>query len=302
MAVTNWSTVSLVKDRPEVIKRFVSWHLGLGAKHMHLFFDDPKDPCISMLDGIEQVTATACTDEFWRKLLGKPVIKRQGRRQNKATTFGYQQVHEGWVLNLDCDEFLHCPNVDVSAFLANQSDAVNVIRLRPAERILPDADGGFERYRLAASKESLGLIHQEFAPVMYGRSGFFGHLDGKSFIRAGLEGVQLRQHWPMDAQNRAMRDLDIPASQEMALLHRNAEGFASWRGKLEFRVNSVSIPEVLRGHLRTLLDAGNEDQLRDVHQQIFHIPEEKAQRLPDGSNEVRLEVSLDKYVPDYFPA
>ncbi len=300
MTTAIWSTVSLVKDTPEAIQRFVSWHLAMGADHMHLFFDDPEDPSIQMLAPLDRVTATPCDGAFWQALMGKPVLKRHGRRQNSATTFGYHQVQTGWVLNLDCDEFVHSPDRPVSAFLEAQPEEVRVIRLRPAEEVCPAIPDDKERFRHPLSPEGLDRVHGAFAPILSGRNGFVGHRDGKSFIRAGMTGLKLRQHWPCAADGAPLCDLDIAASEALALLHRNAEGYEQWRGKLDFRVNSVSMPGALRAHLADLLEAGDEAGIRAVYEQIFNLPPDRLDAMRADAALLELEAPLDRYVSRYF--
>lgn len=300
MSKSSWSTVSLVKDTKENIRRFVSWHLAMGAAHMHLFFDDPNDPSIEMLQGEDRVTAVACGDTFWKKLLGKNVIKRHGRRQNSATSFGYRQVQDGWVVNLDCDEFLYGPDLNLADWLAQHPEAVNVIRLRPAEQVLPNGEGGAERFRLPTDVDTLNSVHGDFALAMRGRGGFFGHTDGKSIIRAGLTGISLRQHWPQSEDRVAMMDMDIQATPQFCLLHRNAEDYENWRRKLDFRVNSVSIPGPLREYLLDLLSKGDEEQLRTAHHRVFHMSPSSSQQLAEQSQLLSLPHPLDTHVAHIF--
>jgi hypothetical protein len=295
-----WSTVSLVKDTPEAIQRFVSWHLAMGADHMHLFFDDPNDPSIAMLAPLDRVTATPCDGEFWTQLMGKPVLKRHGRRQNGATAFGYRQVQQGWVLNLDCDEFIYSPLKPVSDILRDQPDEVQVIRVRPAEEVCPGAPDGKELFRQPVSQDGLERVYGDFAPILAGRAGFVGHRDGKSFIRAGISGLKLRQHWPCASDGAPLCDLDIEASEAFALLHRNAEGYEQWRGKLPFRVDTVSMPRALRGHLAELMKQDDEAGIRKVYEQIFHLSPDGLDVMRQESALLELEAPLNQYVNQYF--
>jgi hypothetical protein len=300
MTSGKWSTVSLVKDTQENVRRFVSWHLALGADHMYLFFDDPHDPSIEMLRDVERVTAVACSGAFWQDILGKSVINRHGRRQNSATTYGYRQVRDGWVVNLDCDEFLYGQDLDLAGWLAMQPGEVNVIRVRPAERILPDGEAGAERFRLPADAATLQDVYREFAPVMAGRGGFFGHVDGKSIIRAGLDDISLRQHWPQRANQGRLVDLDVGASPDFCLLHRNAETYENWRRKLEFRLDSVSIPGPLRTYLYNVLTQETEEQLKDAHRRIFHLSHEACDSLARRGRLLALRQPLNSYASRVF--
>ena len=300
MSEPTWSTVSFVKDTPENVRRFVSYHLGLGARRMQIFFDDPLDPCIEMLAGLEQVTTVACSPEFWLEHLGSSEIALHGVRQNTATTLGYARATEDWVLNLDADEFLHLGAVPVTTFLSEVPPGVNVIRFRPAESVFVDDPQGREHFRLPIDRKSVTEVHGDFGVNTKRRLGFFGHLDGKSLIRSGLEGVRLRQHWPEDESRQVLLDLDFQALPDMCILHQNAETFEMWRGKLDFRLSTNSIPGMLRGVLRSLLVEGDEAGIRDVYDKIFSLSEDALTKMQDRNLLFALERPLNRFEASYF--
>jgi hypothetical protein len=300
MQAPTWSTVSFVKDTPENLRRFVSYHLGLGATQMRLFFDDPNDPSIEMLAAVDRVTVIPCDPAFWLDHLGNAEIALHGRRQNSATTIGYGQATEDWVLNLDGDEFLHLGGVPVGGFLAELPDAIDVVRIRPAERVFVEDARGREHYRLPIDRRAVADVHGPFGGNTKRRMGFFGHLDGKSLIRSGLTDIQLRQHWPEDTNGQSLMDLDLEASSQLALLHRNAEDFATWRGKLDFRLNSNSIPGRLRGVLAALREADDETGLHDAYTRIFRLSDASLEKMEELDSVFALELRLDRFEADYF--
>lgn len=300
MQEPTWSTVSFVKDTPENLRRFVSYHLGLGASQMRLFFDDPNDPSIDMLAGVDRVTAIPCDPAFWLERLGAAEIALHGRRQNTATTFGYGLATEDWVLNLDGDEFLHLGDVPVGRFLAELPASIDVVRIRPAERVLVEDAGGREYFRLPIDRPAVTDVHGEFGWNTKRRMGFFGHLDGKSLIRSGLTDIHLRQHWPEDAKGQVLMDLDLEASSELAILHRNAEDYDTWRGKLDFRLNSTSVPGRLRGVLVALRDAEDEAGLRDTYSRIFMLADAPLEKMEKLDRVFALDLPLGRFEANYF--
>lgn len=300
MADATWSTVSFVKDTPENVRRFVSYHLGLGARRMQIFFDDPLDPCIAMLAGIDRVTAVACSPEFWLEHLGRAGGFMHGRRQNYATTFGYMQATEDWVLNLDGDEFLHLGGVSVSDFLSEIPAQVNVIRFRPAESVFVEGDTEREHFRLPIDRKSVTQIHGDFGVNTKRRLGFFGHLDGKSLIRSGLTGIQLRQHWPENEETEVLLDLDFQASPAMCLLHRNAESFDVWRSKLDFRLSTNSIPGQLRSVLTALRADDDEEGIRATYDKIFGLSGDALTQMQARNLVFTLDKPLTRFEADFF--
>ena len=100
-----WCVGAILKEPLEVTLGFVAWYLDQGADHIHLFFDDPEDSAIAILDGQARVTCTPCTDDFWRSIAIRPDAPFV-KRQNRALTHLYGQLTEGWLLNVDADEIL----------------------------------------------------------------------------------------------------------------------------------------------------------------------------------------------------
>ena len=60
----SWSVIAIAKEDRAVMRRFIAWHLEMGARDITIYFDDPNDPCIEMVGHIEQVRTVACTPEF----------------------------------------------------------------------------------------------------------------------------------------------------------------------------------------------------------------------------------------------
>ena len=48
----------------DITLTFVAWYLEQGAQKIYLYFDDPGDPALEILAGMDRVVATPCTREF----------------------------------------------------------------------------------------------------------------------------------------------------------------------------------------------------------------------------------------------
>ena len=296
---TLWSIVSFVKDSPKNIRQFVSYHLGIGVHHMYLFFDDPNDKSAQMLSHLDRVTVFRCDEEFWMKIGDRAKFNRHGVRQNKATTFGYTIAEGDWVLNLDSDEYLHA---QMSDLLDNIADDKLAVRLRPAEKVYLNGEMGRMFFRLPMEKRDVRQVHGKFAPNFVRRSGFFGHMDGKTFTRNNLEGVFLKahsSHWP---DGSTLDFVNITASGDCCILHCNAEDFEGWRKKLTFRLGTSSMPGPLRDMCREFVDSGDLVNLRTVYESIFYLTNEQRLKMDELGALFELELALDRFVSDYFPS
>lgn len=297
---TEWSTVSLVKEAPDIIKRFVSYHLSVGASRMVLFFDDPKDPCVEMLAHLDRVTAIRCDDSFWRSIGQQPEM-RHGRRQNLSTLHGYKSIPDGWVVNLDADEFLYVADRSPAALIAEFPENTPVIRLLPAEQVYLHSDPQKLAFRLTVDKHTLRRIHGDIASLFARKSGFVGHVEGKSIIRAGQKDIRLRPHWTVDAHSQVIQGAVRGASVDAALLHMNAYSFDDWRSKLAFRLGTKSLPGKLRVHLQECFDKQDEECLKATYDSVQYFNAAQEAEFTKIARLMTPELNIAQAVAHYFP-
>ncbi len=108
---TVWS-VTTIKASPEETVRFVSYHLNLGVDHMVLFFDDPQDASISLVEKHPQVTCIRCDAQHWSgvdEAKRNSVIRRQGQNGMRALKMAREQGAD-WLLHMDTDELIYAKN------------------------------------------------------------------------------------------------------------------------------------------------------------------------------------------------
>ena len=77
-----WYVGAILKEPVSVALRFVAWYLEQGADQILLYFDDPKDPAASILEGHPKVRVVRCTPDVWNTEIkipaGRPFVRRHG--------------------------------------------------------------------------------------------------------------------------------------------------------------------------------------------------------------------------------
>lgn len=297
---TKWSTVSFVKETPEIIQRFVAYHLNAGADRMVLFFDDPKDSCINMVAHLERVTAIPCDDAFWRSIGGKSGM-RHGRRQNSSTLHGYQMIPDGWVINFDADEIFYTSSGSPAHFLQQFPEDTHAVRLTSVEQIYLETNPEELTFRLSIDKHTSREVYGDAASHLARNSGFVGHAEGKSIIRAGQKDIRLRQHWTIDAGKNRLPETIFKGGSEAALLHMNAHSYADWRSKLEFRLGTASLPGRFREHLQVCYDNDDEAALKAAYHSVQFLDRAQEAALMDIDKILQPQLNLENVIAKYFP-
>ncbi|MDA5093236.1 glycosyltransferase family 2 protein [Aliiroseovarius sp. KMU-50] len=287
-----WQVACILKERLEITLRFVAWYLDLGADHITLFFDNPQDKAIAVLADEPKVTCIPCTPEFWRSIGVDPEL-RFPKRQNLALTHAYQQVEDGWLLNVDSDELLLVRD-DVSTFLETVPQKAHSVRVLPVEQ-LHTGKTEVLHLRAAMNKETARFVYGEDARL-FGprRRGLVGHSQGKSFIRAGVQVTWLRQHWPVLPKGQDHHEVVVRPSDNFLLVHMMGEDFRAWRSKLEWRLSSANFSPTLREHVQAALasDAPRKD-LRRLYRALYHAETPKLQRMAEQGVLFQISDDLD---------
>lgn len=294
-----WSVTAIAKETPEVIQRFVAWHLGAGADRIFLYFDDPDDPCIDMVSHLDRVIATRCTPEFWESL-GLTPETRFTKRQNAACRHGYDQVETGWVVNVDADELLYVEAESISDFLGRQQAGCRAVLFEPAELILIEGDGSKPAFRCKTPRPVLRRAYGEIAGIIRRNDGLVGHNVGKSALRAGMKRFWLRQHFGQTRDGEQIVDKTVGPANGAALLHFFSRGYDDWRRKLDYRLTNRGFRTKMRRALEEARDQG-EDALKRVYAQLHFLTEEQAKTLEDGACLFRYTLGIDEKTARYFP-
>jgi hypothetical protein len=246
--VPTWAVVATVDEHPFVVQTFVAWHLHLGAKSVHLFFDRPDDPAAALFQDVASVHVTCCDGAYWRGLCKRRPDKHQIRQVRNATE-AYRNSSVDWLLHCDADEYLW-PSRPVADHLEAVHPWIDGAVVPVAERCLEASTehthlfGGVFRRPVRGVREAAGLSLR----------GLTGHAIGKTFSRVG-QALDVSIHRPQ----RADPPLKVAPMTGIELLHfdgltrlhwvykllRKADAFANHNGMTPSPHRQMQIDAVL---------------------------------------------------------
>ncbi len=229
-----WATVTTLREPAERVRRFVAQHVYLGASEIWLYFDDPEDPAIALVEAVPQVRVVRCT-EAHKALHSNAAGTHEGRQKANAND-AYGKTGADWIIHLDADEMVDASR-PVAALLAEA--AGDVLRLAPFEAMHYDkaaVNGRPAHYFRGAlpgtpqGQAAAERAYGRFAGTLAG--GLLSHTAGKFFVRTGLKDAQLSIHAPFVAGKRAPG----AEAQGARLLHFHGGDYDDWRAHLERRL------------------------------------------------------------------
>lgn len=235
--MADWGVCCTLKAPAEQMLAFVAHHLGMGAAHVWLHFDDPADPAFAVASRLPEVTAIRCDGEWWRETTGGRPGKHQVRQSANIATL-CARAPLLWLLHADVDEFLLADS-PVSALLDTIPNDQPFIRARPWEALhetgLPDDIQTARHFRAALPGSRNASLRQRvfgrYAPLL--PNGTLSHSAGKCLFRTGIPGLKPRIHGAfLDGVRLDGGDFN-PA---LALLHFHAQDREDWFARLPFRL------------------------------------------------------------------
>ncbi|ADO43549.1 conserved hypothetical protein [Ketogulonicigenium vulgare Y25] len=57
----SWSVITVMRNTPYEVMRFVAWYLDMGADQIYIIFHDENDPFIARLQGHPRITCIPFT-------------------------------------------------------------------------------------------------------------------------------------------------------------------------------------------------------------------------------------------------
>lgn len=230
----DWGVVCTCREPTQLVVAFVAHYVGLGAREVRLFLDQPQPDLEQILAKIPQVIVEVCDDAYWQDVIGKPRPKTVEYRQLMNVFHAYQTTQVGWLAHFDADEFLHA-DVPIGELLAAQPVEIGFVVIEPRERAFVQGApqvGLFEGVFRQPTPQKWGR-----APFLFGsaqrfiRSGVLGHPQGKSFLRTGLPLVP-GIHTPRSSVSHQSGRLRGWAVQRARLLHFDGLTSLHWSAKL----------------------------------------------------------------------
>lgn len=283
-----FTVAAIVRESEAVLRRFIDWYLGQGARRIVLFLDNPEDPLLPMLRAMPGVDPVPCTPAFWAGLGLTPEV-RFPRRQNAAVTSAYRALESGWLLNVDADELMRFEGRTLAQAVEGFPE-VRSVRVAPAEQVhLP---GGGAAFRVAIDRKAVDRVYLDQTRLLRRRMGLVGHTEGKSFHRAGDPGLSLRQHWAVTASGEEVPAHMLGPADGAHLLHLAAPDFPAWRAKLEWRLSSSNLSNRLNRALDDLMTRGEDREAACLHlwQALYTLTPEQEARLEAEGGLLRVAV------------
>ena len=232
--MTTWGIVSMVRGPTEDVLRFVAHHLDLGVDFMYIYMDEPNRRTFRALRMHPKVRVRVCDDAFWEKR-GRARPEKHQVRQSAHATFAYRNTPLDWLTHIDVDEFLWS-STPIAEVLQEVPDTIQAARVRPMEALAGNNDLYKAHIPRSPEREALvEMIYPNYGAFVTG--GFLSHVQGKLFVRAGLENLSFRIHNLFQNKTLLPCKYELP---QVELCHRHAPGWDHWIAHYEFRMNRGS--------------------------------------------------------------
>ncbi len=232
--IDSLAVIATVSQAPETLIRFCQHHLAIGADHIFLFFDRPRENNIAVLQNEARITCINCTSEHWRSagFRDKPDLDdmllsnyRAGIRMCRDAGITYAALVDG-------DELVYSDR-SLKDALAQAFVGLDAVVMLPYEAMHDRGTISGGPFEAKNFKSLPNRLNQYFAPLIYRRiweradHGFLGHIIGKSIIRTGASNYRFETtHRPVfDDESR------IAKTNQLKLLHYDCLTIDEWAQK-----------------------------------------------------------------------
>lgn len=261
-----WGVVTTIKAPARDILEFAAHYIEAGAHRIYIYLDAPCPEARPLLKAHPRIRLFDCDDASWQKRekSGKPEKHQVRQTKNATRTYRRQAREVDWLIHLDVDEFLWSER-PVNEILGALGNDVQCARVFPIESLAGDGTAfkglipkGPERVQVAAR------LYPTFGEHMKG--GFLSHVQGKLFVRPGMEQAKFRIH------NIMVGDIENPNLVELSgidLCHFHARSWDQWLGHYRYRH--------AKGSYRSDLGPKNRDErvALNLHD-LFHLVESES--------------------------
>lgn len=282
---STWGVVATVRAPLYLCKAYARHYLNIGASAVYLYHDDPS--MVSLVD-MPGVFNRVCDEDYWRGDRPDGLEMRQRINATDAKRKG----EVDWLMHCDVDELCHSqePIADVLSSQQDDTAGLTVAALEAVYRSPPTPD---TLYATPYFKAFVGLdgevkAYTRLSAEIYGniwhasRNGFWGHAQGKSFIRTSVDiGKMPLHHKGLRTDGWNMR---VPAI-GIALRHYDATSFDLWKEKHMRRIiGDVKVPNAgrFRAAQQALISSawedGGEKALFDLYCRFACLSDEQLER------------------------
>jgi hypothetical protein len=253
--MASFSTVSLMRETPDVVRRFAAYYREAGADESLVYHDGPLPPELAALE-VPGLVLVPCDDAFWGALGGERPDGLEDR-QSATAQAGLARCRSSWLLVCDADEFVFGDR-SIQDFLDRIPASVDSVSVPTAEAVWGPGDDlaapfGSTYFRLKWRSDKLwkGLRRLLYGEVgLHMKRGLAGHVLGKEFLRAGRSYSWIRCHSALrDGVNltRPAAGID-PDLAGMYVGHFDAVGFSRWTEKWRRRMERETLVPYMAEH------------------------------------------------------
>lgn len=293
------TVVAISREPLEVTLRFLAWHRRLGAR-LRIYLDDPDDPVMPWIAGLDWVEPVRCTPEVWAALGVDPEAPFP-QRQLAALTDGYRAVRSGWVAVADADELFWFADRRFDEVVAGLPESLCGLRIGTAE-LVGQREASLH-FRLPMTRRQCDAVYGPDAVLFRPTEGLIGHRVGKSITRAGLKLRRMRPHWAVGPRRRDLTELKWPAGPDAALLHLINPDYATWRQKLPWRMAAQGgiSPRIKAAVLQAQAATDPEAALQDLFMRLYRMDDPALDRLREAGVHLALKSDMLALTRSVFP-
>lgn len=271
-----WGLVSTIKAPAEDILNFCAYHLDQGAHRLYIYLDNDNPDAYKALKSHSKIRVTQCDDAYWNKATRTRPVKHQQRQSANAMHAYHKRREVDWLTHIDADEFIWpTANATIAEQLSALPATCQTARLRPIEALAPDASTQADTditYFKACAAHRPTRIRQTAATyptyASYLNGGFLSHVQGKTFFRTDIEGLEIRIH------NVFLHGVTNPENHPLGgleLCHLHAKTWHDWLRTYRFRLDKGSY----RAELKPALSADKGGLT--LHQLFAHLETESGE-------------------------
>jgi hypothetical protein len=258
--MAEFSVVAMMRESPDVVRRFIQYYRKLGAAKVYVYHNGPAEDLPAL--GGSDLDVTVCTPEFWARHVRGPMTDSLDDRQRVCYRDCYDRCGTDWLLVVDADEFVFGDR-PLAPLLDRLPASIESVYFPTAEAVFGPGDRiedpfGCSHFRVGWNRQRWwGLL----GPLVYGRAarmmnvGVMGHAAGKHMLRTGLDVTAIGGH----RSQRGDTVIGMPAAAalpELAgfrLAHFDALSLPRWEAKWRYRIDRIVVaPHMSPGRRRQM--------------------------------------------------
>ncbi|MEO1551959.1 MAG: glycosyltransferase family 2 protein, partial [Pseudomonadota bacterium] len=285
---------TMLKEPPEVVRRFAEYYVGAGVGQVNIYFDQEDDPAMEAVRHMPQVRVRTST-----------VAARGGKRrmavearQSDCYTHAYRKMKSGWLIVCDADEFCHgAPSLP--ALLQSCPKTQRVLRFHSSEAVWSEGSDISKPYsadyvRLPIWDDHWAVVSTGLSPEVNAmfRRGLLSHRSGKYAVRAGhkVERLGIHKVFFADGDQALQVDPSLPSG---LCVHFDAISYKHWRAKVANRLRKghgfVGFDIARKTQLQTL-SALDESQIEGVFRQLYGVSQDMREVLAASESLRKLQI------------